>query len=63
MLSDRGCAGLFRGSRGHERKEKVALQLGLEGWIEPPPHVASLAAVLLLGWTLWLSGPGWREEV
>lgn len=30
------CAGLFRGSRGHKREERVALELGLEGWTEHP---------------------------
>ena len=59
------CAGLFRGSRDHKREERVALELGLEGWTEHPSHVASLAGVLLLGWILRLSGPqeagGWEE--
>ena len=58
-------ARLFRGSRDHKREERVALELGLEGWTEHPLCVASLAEVLLLGWILRLSGPreagGWEE--
>lgn len=54
-----------RGSRDHKRKERVALELGLEGWTRHPLCVASLAEVLLLGWILRLSGPreagGWEE--
>ena len=35
----------------------MVLELGLEGWIEHPLYMASLAEILPLGWTLWLSGP------